>query len=104
MPNETPLSELKEAIKEFMRVAEKHGQVFDLIPFVSMASILKLVDKKHNTDYYDAIVEVYLKLSRSAPSYFETYITKVIGKVASGLQHKTEVTTMLGRKTKILEH
>ena len=102
--NEIPISELKEAIHEFMKVAEKHGQIFDLIPFVGMASILKLIDKKHNTDYYDAIVEVYLKLSRSAPSYFETYITKVIGKVASGLQHKTEVTTMLGRKTKILEH
>jgi len=101
--NEMPISELKEAIREFMRVAEKHGQIFDLIPFVGMASILKLIDKKHNTDYYDAIVEVYLKLSRSAPSYFETYITKIIGKVAKGLEHKTQVVSMFGKKTKIFE-
>ena len=103
MTNEVPVSELKEAIKEFMRVAERHGQVHDLIPFVCMASILKLIDLKHDTKYYEAVVETYLTLSRSAPSYFETYITRIIGRVSEGLKHKTEIVTQLGKKTKILE-
>ena len=103
MPNsEIPLSELKEAIKEFLSSAERHGQVYDLVPFSVMASLLKLIDLKHCTKYYDSIVKVYIELSRSAPMLFDTYMVRVISKIAEGLQHKTEVISQIGKKTKIL--
>ena len=102
MSDRLGIHELKEAIREFLSSAEKHGQIYDLVPFSTMASILKILDEKMGTRYYNFIIDVYITLSRSAPTWFDTYILKSIKYIAEGLQYKAEIISQARKKTPII--
>lgn len=99
MSEQSPFAELQKAIREFLSSAERHGQIYDLVPFAVMASIIKIIDMKNGTNYYEAIVNEYIKLSRSAPAMFDTYILKSIKYVSQGLAYKAEIINEAKKKT-----
>jgi len=94
--------ELGKIVKELVGFGERHGQIHDAISFTSLCSTLRIIDIKHNTDFYDIVCSEFVKNSRSAPAVFDTYVIKVIKSISEGILHQTNIIEEKGRTIPVI--
>ena len=95
--------ELAKVVSILAELGQRHGQIQDPVGFTSMCALLKLIDSRHGTKLYEYICTEYIKVSRSAPSYFDTYIIKLVKSIAQGITHQTMIQESLGKVLPVVE-